>query len=78
MDDGQVLDALRVQPGQRFRLSDRETDWLPPQLRDLDKGELKERARELLDASRSSLADAQERLYADDRHSLLLVFQAMD
>ena len=78
MDDGQVLDALRVQPGQRFRLSDRETDWLPPQLRDLDKGELRERARELLDASRSSLADAQERLYADDRHSLLLVFQAMD
>ena len=78
MDDGQVLDALRVQPGQRFRLSDRETDWLPPQLRDLDKGELRERARELLDASRSSLSDAQERLYADDRHSLLLVFQAMD
>jgi len=78
VDDGQVLDALRVQPGQRFRLSDRETDWLPPQLRDLDNGELKERARELLDASRSSLADAQERLYADDRYSLLLVFQAMD
>jgi len=78
VDDGQVLDALRVQPGQRFRLSDRETDWLPPQLRDLDKGELRERARELLDASRSSLSDAQERLYADDRHSLLLVFQAMD
>ena len=78
MDDGQVLDALRVQPGQRFRLSDRETDWLPPQLRDLDKGELRERARELLDASRSSLSDAQERLYADDRYSLLLVFQAMD
>jgi len=78
VDDGQVLDALRVQPGQRFRLSDRETDWLPPQLRDLDKGERRERARELLDASRSSLADAQERLYADDRHSLLLVFQAMD
>ena len=78
MDDGQVLDALRVEPGKRFRVADRETDWLPPELRGLDKDALKARASELLDASRSSLAEAQERLYADDRHSLLLVFQAMD
>jgi len=78
VDDGQVLDALRVEPGKRFRVADRETDWLPPELRGLDKDALKARASELLDASRSSLAEAQERLYADDRHSLLLVFQAMD
>jgi PPK2 family polyphosphate:nucleotide phosphotransferase len=78
VDDGRVLDALRVEPGRRFRLADREADWLPEDLRHLDKDELKERAKQLLDDSRSQLADAQERLYADDRYSLLLVFQAMD
>jgi PPK2 family polyphosphate:nucleotide phosphotransferase len=78
VDDGQVLDALRVEPGKQFRVAERETDWLPPDLRGLDKDALKARASELLEASRSSLAEAQERLYADDRHSLLLVFQAMD
>lgn len=78
MKDGPVRDELRVKPGQPFRLHDREPDWLPPSLRDLGKDELKSRAGGLLEDSRSALAEAQELLHADDRYSLLLVFQAMD
>jgi PPK2 family polyphosphate:nucleotide phosphotransferase len=34
--------------------------------------------REALEAGTKALADMQERLYADDRYSLLVIFQAMD
>jgi PPK2 family polyphosphate:nucleotide phosphotransferase len=76
--DDKLLDALRVTPGRPFRLDDRDPKWLPPDLRHLGKGDLEDRAGELLTASRTALAETQELLYADDRYALLLVFQAMD
>lgn len=39
---------------------------------------LKKRAKKFLKARIAELSDAQERLYADDRYSLLLIFQARD
>lgn len=43
------------------------------------KGDLdKEKAQDILDANKQRLADFQERLYAQDRWSLLLIFQGMD
>ena len=59
-------------------LGDRPTDWLPHDWRHLDKDELKQASDEALERSKTELAAAQELLYADDRFSLLLVFQAMD
>ena len=72
------LDQFRVDPGTQFRLADRPTSWLPEPARDLPKREAKKRARELLTDGRAELAVLQERLYAENRRALLLVFQAMD
>jgi PPK2 family polyphosphate:nucleotide phosphotransferase len=47
-------------------------------MRDLKGEALEARAKAFLDEHRKHLAEAQEKLYADDRHSLLIVFQAMD
>src|SRR6266576_2915352 len=38
----------------------------------------KEKASRLLDANRKRLSDFQERLYAQDRWSVLIIFQGMD
>jgi PPK2 family polyphosphate:nucleotide phosphotransferase len=73
-----VLDQLKISPGERFRIRDHDPKWLPPGLRDLSKQDRRARAAALLESSRSELAEAQDRLYADDRFALLLVFQAMD
>jgi PPK2 family polyphosphate:nucleotide phosphotransferase len=62
----------RVESGRRFRLKDRNPD---------DTAGLEEEkkvAKELLAEGVRRLADLQDRLYAQDRWSLLLVFQAMD
>ena len=63
----------------RVRLSDYDPDWAAEQqFKDLTKDELKARAREFLQKSTADLADAQERLYASDTHSVLIVLQASD
>jgi PPK2 family polyphosphate:nucleotide phosphotransferase len=51
--DDKLLDALRVTPGRPFRLDDRDPKWLPPDLRHLGKGDLEDRAGELLTASQA-------------------------
>ncbi len=45
---------------------------------ELSKSELKTRATTFLEENRSSLADAQQRLWATDMYSVLVVLQAMD
>jgi len=61
----------RVSDGDRFRLKD-----FHPQ----DTGELKskEDAKELLEKSVAHIEELQDKLYAQDQWSLLLIFQAMD
>jgi PPK2 family polyphosphate:nucleotide phosphotransferase len=61
----------RVGNGSRFRLSRYSPD-------DTNGLKLKDAADALLDEGVSRLADLQERLYAQDRWSVLLIFQAMD
>lgn len=74
-----IMEAMRVTPGKKFRLKDRDTGWAQTkELKELGKDEIKERAKELLDKNLEELTEAQERLYADDRYSLLVIFQAMD
>ena len=54
----------------KFHLKDHKTNA---------KGDLdKETAQDILDANKERLADFQEKLYAQDRWSLLLIFQGMD
>jgi len=67
------IDPYRVTNGSRFRLEDVD----PADTRGL-KDEHKPEAQQRLADSVAWLADEQDKLYAQDRRSLLLVFQAMD
>lgn len=63
----------RVTDGKKFRLKDVDPDdtaWL--------KEEQKPQSKEALEHGIAALADFQEMLYAQDRWSVLLIFQAMD
>jgi PPK2 family polyphosphate:nucleotide phosphotransferase len=70
---------FRVRPNRRVRLQDYKPGWKGEgDRRDLAKEELKASTQEYLQKNLDELADAQERLYATGRHSLLIVLQAMD
>jgi len=63
----------RVERGDKFRLKDHDPGSTGA-LREADK----ERAQALLEDGKAALAELQEKLYAQDRWSVLLIFQAMD
>jgi PPK2 family polyphosphate:nucleotide phosphotransferase len=64
------ISPFRVDGASRFHLRSQKTN---------EKGGLdKETAAGILEANRKRLADFQEKLYAQDRWSLLLIFQGMD
>jgi len=63
----------------KVRLKDHNPNWKQtPEFEELGKDALKERAQAILAQNLTDLAEAQDLLYADDRHAVLLVFQAMD
>jgi PPK2 family polyphosphate:nucleotide phosphotransferase len=68
-----LIDPYRVTRGGDFRLKDID----PGDTRGIG-SERKEEAKEMLARGVAWLADEQDRLYAQDRWSVLLVFQAMD
>jgi PPK2 family polyphosphate:nucleotide phosphotransferase len=68
-----TLDRYRIAHGTKFRLK----DFDPGDTGNL-KSEDKPRAKEALESGKQALAELQDRLYADDRWSVLLIFQAMD
>jgi PPK2 family polyphosphate:nucleotide phosphotransferase len=63
----------RIARGAKFRLKDFDPDDTGP-LKDEDKP----RAQQALQAGKEAMAELQNRLYAHDRWSVLLIFQAMD
>jgi len=67
------VDPYRVTRGKKFRLK----DFDPGDTGGLGSDQ-KPMARELLEEGIRWLAEEQDKLYAQDRHSLLLLFQAMD
>jgi PPK2 family polyphosphate:nucleotide phosphotransferase len=66
-----LVKPYRVDDGKKFRLKDIDPG---------DTGHLhsKEHAVELLERGISDMADQQDKLYAQDRNAVLLIFQAMD
>ena len=75
----EVLEELQVHPGQPANLAKRSTtsttgDWLGPVGRERPR-EVAERD---LDASKSELVAAQDRLYASDSRAMLVLLQAVD
>lgn len=75
----QTIERFCVKPGTKVRLKQHDTSGADAQeLKGLDEDDIKERAKSVLEDTVKDLEDAQEMLYADDRYSLLLIFQAMD
>jgi PPK2 family polyphosphate:nucleotide phosphotransferase len=68
-----LLDRYRVTSGKEFRLGDR----APGDTAGLGH-DFKDEAKELLERGVAELAEMQDKLYAQDRWALLLIFQAMD
>lgn len=63
----------------KFKLSSHDPLWQgTPEMRSLSEKKLKSEAKTYLKKNTSRLSDAQERLYADNRYSILVLFQAMD
>jgi PPK2 family polyphosphate:nucleotide phosphotransferase len=67
-----VFEQYRIPPDSKFKISDIDPDEL-----DGWKGK-KEKATERLEELRTELADLQEVLYAEHKHKVLIVLQAMD
>jgi PPK2 family polyphosphate:nucleotide phosphotransferase len=64
------ISPFRVDGSSRFHLRSHKT---------ADKGGIdKDKGEKIIEANRKRLSDSQEKLYAQDRWSLLLIFQAMD
>ena len=68
-----LLDRYRVTKGKRFRLKDVDPDDTYGL-----RSEFKDEAKALLQQGVQTLAELQDKLYAQDRWAVLLVFQAMD
>lgn len=74
-----IIGLFKVKPDTKVRLKDYHTGWdQTDEMKSFGKKATKERANEILQKSTEELAECQELLYADDRYSLLIVFQAMD
>ncbi len=71
-----AIKRCRVEPDKRFRLKDHDPGWQGDG--DAPKEDRKEFAEDVLAKSTAILAKDQELLYAADRHSVLVVLQAMD
>lgn len=67
MDTGKFL----ISPGKKISLKDYDTEYHEDEI-DKSKGE------ELLALSREKLSELQDRLYAHNQYSVLIIFQAMD
>ena len=74
-----IIELFRVPPGKKVRLQDYHTGWAQTkEMNELDKDDIKKRARVILEKNLEDLAEAQERLWADDRFAVLVVLQALD
>jgi len=71
-----IIEQFRVQPGKPVSLRDFPTDWAGDP--DVSKKKRKAIAQSMLSEDVSSLAAAQELLYAANSWSVLIIFQAMD
>lgn len=73
------IKLFRVKSGKKIHLKDYDTSWAQnEEFKAFGKEQLKERANEILEQNIADLAEVQQLLYADDRYSLLIVFQAVD
>lgn len=79
VDENVQIDDFAITPNLRVRLGDLETAWQgPPKYAELSDKQLKKHAKKFIEDQVEELADVQERLYASDQYSVLLIFQGRD
>jgi PPK2 family polyphosphate:nucleotide phosphotransferase len=79
MKASHIARTFQIQPGSKFRVRDHTADSTAAKgLLHLSGEELKEEAQTYIQRNLDRLADAQYLLYANDRFSVLILFQAMD
>lgn len=75
----EILMRCKINEENSFKLSDHLTDWTGSgDLKKLSDQKLKKKAKKIIEHNLEELSDVQELLYATDKYSLLLIFQAMD
>lgn len=74
--DDKLIDLFRVRPGKKFRLKEHDPSWQGDT--EVSKEERRQFAENVLKEDLSELTRQQEKLYAADSWSLLVIFQAMD
>ena len=65
------INDLKVKPGKKLKLRDRSTSYTGKTLNKTDSATM-------LEMGRKHLAEIQDKLYAHNEHSVLIIFQAMD
>ncbi|MCW5889471.1 MAG: polyphosphate kinase 2 family protein [bacterium] len=74
-----IVESLRVEPGKRLHLADRDPGWaLTKELRTLGKEAVKERAERILADNLRTLTAAQALLWASNKQAVLMILQGMD
>ena len=73
------LEKLRIDPGEKVNLKRIDTGGIPGKdQKTAGRETVKERAEDLLEASRVTLAQSQEILWASNNYSILIILQGMD
>ncbi len=79
MISDKIIDKCRVRSGGKFRLKDHDPAWSPlKEFKALSSSQAKSKAKAIMAENLRALTAAQERLYADNRHAILVILQAMD
>ena len=74
-----IMDSCKIDKPNSFKLSDHNTYWFEDEeVQEFGEKKLKKKAKKIIEDNLEELSEAQELLYATNKHSLLLIFQAMD
>ena len=75
----EILSRCRIDQKDNFKIKTHETDWTGEgEIIQLTEAKLKKKAKKTIRQNLEELSDAQELLYATNKYSMLLIFQAMD
>jgi PPK2 family polyphosphate:nucleotide phosphotransferase len=75
----EIKSRCQVDKNNRFKIADHDTDWTGTgEIKELSEQKLKKKAKKIIKRNLEELSEAQELLYATNKHSMLLIFQAMD
>jgi PPK2 family polyphosphate:nucleotide phosphotransferase len=76
---GDIMDRCKINKPNSFKISDHNTYWFEEkEVQEFGEKKLKKKAKKIIEDNLEELSEAQELLYATNKHSLLLIFQAMD